>query len=342
MTTAKTKQSAVQPAASEATTLSTRTVEVIAAEIRTIDQQARQAALQGAIQIGLRLTEAKALVGHGEWGDWLKANVNYSQSTANNFMRVATEYEASGQALANLSYTQAVALLAVPAEEREEFVEQNQASEMSSRELQAAIKAKQEAEKALKEKEEQLAAEQLARQEEEGMRSALYAKYEEEQELRKRQEEQIRELEQQSQQAQTSGDDKALKQLKADLRKAEKAASASEKRIADLQAELDQKAQDGQTEAEVKIAAEVERIKAELVEQARKREDEVAKQLADVQEQLRKNNNVAGIKIKMHFEAMLADAQLLLQSLGELENPEQKEAMKARIGQTLDDLRSQF
>ncbi|WP_144251287.1 DUF3102 domain-containing protein, partial [Mycobacterium tuberculosis] len=74
--------------------------------------------------IGGKLIEAKELVTHGEWGTWLQNNVNYSQSTANNFMRVATEYSDS-QVFANLSYSQAVALLAVPSEEREQFVADN-------------------------------------------------------------------------------------------------------------------------------------------------------------------------------------------------------------------------
>lgn len=318
-----------------------RTPEVIAAEIRTIDQQARQAALHGALQIGLRLTEAKALVSHGEWGDWLKSNVNYSQSTANNFMRVASEYEASG-ALANLSYTQAVALLAVPAEEREEFATENNVSEMSSRELQAAIKAKQEAERQLQEKEQQLENEQKARQEEEEMRSALYEQYQAEMELRKAQANKIQELEQQAQQAEVAGDDKAVKQLKAELRKAEKAASTSQQRLNELEANLEAKAQERQVEVEAKAAAELELLKVELVDQAKKREEEVNKQLSDMQEQLRKNNNTAGIRVKVHFEALMATAEHLCQSLREIESEEQKQALKDRISNTLDEIKAQL
>ena len=63
------------------------------------------------------------------------------------------ETGAKSQALGSLSYSQAVALLSVPEDEREQFVEENDASNMSTRELQQAIKerdqAKQEKEEAL-------------------------------------------------------------------------------------------------------------------------------------------------------------------------------------------------
>ncbi|KKX56358.1 DUF3102 domain-containing protein [Brevibacillus borstelensis] len=126
-----------------------RTAQVIAAEIRSIDAQTREIVLRSAIEIGKRLNEAKALVSHGEWGAWLEANVHYSYSTANNFMRIAEEYKDS-QTLGNLSYSQAVALLGVPAEEREQFAAGVGAENLSTRELQQAIKEKKQLEKELK------------------------------------------------------------------------------------------------------------------------------------------------------------------------------------------------
>ncbi|MBY0054114.1 DUF3102 domain-containing protein [Brevibacillus agri] len=127
-----------------------RSAEVIAAEIRSIDTQTREIVLRSAIEIGKRLTEAKALVAHGEWGDWLDANVHYSQSTANNFMRIAEEYGSNFQAIENLSYTKALALLGVPAEEREQFTKEHDVENMSARELQQAVKEKKQLEKELK------------------------------------------------------------------------------------------------------------------------------------------------------------------------------------------------
>ena len=132
-----------------------RTPEIVAAEIRQIADQTRKMVLNSSIEIGKRLCEAKEMVPHGEWGSWLEKEVNFKQSTANNLMRIYTEYgdiqgelwgaSAKSQTFGNLSYSQAVALLAVPAEEREEFVKENHVEDMSTRELQEAIKARDEA-----------------------------------------------------------------------------------------------------------------------------------------------------------------------------------------------------
>lgn len=133
----------------------TRTIQVITTEIRTIYRQAQQIILTYAIEIGRRLVEAKAMLGHGEWGEWLKSEVEFSHSTANNLMRLFEEYgekqigllgaELNSQALGNLTYTKALMLLAVPAGEREGFAEDNNIDELSTRELERLIKERDEA-----------------------------------------------------------------------------------------------------------------------------------------------------------------------------------------------------
>ena len=132
-----------------------REIGVVTAEIRTLTGQAQHMILNYAMEIGRRLVEAKSLLPHGEWGKWLKNEVEFSQSTANNFMKIFSEYsdnqlgfetKSNSQALGNLSYTKALALLAIPAEEREAFAEEVKADEMSSRELAEAIRAREEAE----------------------------------------------------------------------------------------------------------------------------------------------------------------------------------------------------
>jgi chromosome segregation ATPase len=137
-----------------------RSVSLIAAEINSIKEQTRKMVLYNSIEIGRRLVEAKQLLSHGEWGEWLEKSVDYSQRTANNLMRIFDEYgsnqitflsdNAKSQALANLSYTQAIAMLGVPSEERENFIQEHDLDNMSTRELQKAIK---EREQAIKEKE---------------------------------------------------------------------------------------------------------------------------------------------------------------------------------------------
>lgn len=148
-----------------------RTPAVIAGEINYIKRQAQRVLLGASVEIGRRLNEAKALVPHGAWEEWLSENVDYSQSTANNFMRIATEFgdeqidlfsgKSNSETFACLTYSQAVALFALPAEERADFVETHDLSEMSIRELKDALAAE-------KEKNEK-SAETIARMEEEAI-----------------------------------------------------------------------------------------------------------------------------------------------------------------------------
>ncbi|MBQ3603926.1 MAG: DUF3102 domain-containing protein [Clostridia bacterium] len=128
-------------------------IEDITNKIKWKTAQAQRFALEYAIEIGGYLTEAKALLPHGEWGNWLKNKVNYSHSTAINFMKLYEEYgnsqeslfSSNSQAVMNLPYTKALRLLAIPEDEREQFVEENNVEEMSTRELEKAIKERDEA-----------------------------------------------------------------------------------------------------------------------------------------------------------------------------------------------------
>lgn len=130
-----------------------REIEILEKKIIYKTKQAQRMALEYAIEIGGYLTEAKSLVPHGEWGKWLKERVNYSQSTAINFMKAYEEYgnsqeslfSSNSQTLMNLSYTKALRLLAIPEEEREQFVEENNVENLSSRELDRLIKERDEA-----------------------------------------------------------------------------------------------------------------------------------------------------------------------------------------------------
>ncbi|QOS77934.1 DUF3102 domain-containing protein [Paenibacillus sp. JNUCC31] len=336
MTTRKKKEEApttVVPVTE--TSVSNRTVDIIAAEIRSIDQQARQYVLQSAIEIGQRLTEAKELVGHGEWGTWLKEHVNYSQSSANNFMKISVEY-ANSQTLGNLSYSQAVALLSVPTEERESFVEDNNAAEMSARELQAAIKERKEAERLLAEEQERAKVAEAARIEEERQREVLRGEYQKLLEERQKLENELAVAQEEAKKPgkATSTDAKT----KTELRKAEKSLSESQQRVAAMEAEMKAK----EDELNAKVDAAIKEREQELAEQARKREEESAKQVAELQEQLRKNNNTAAIKVKVHFESLLSNFNSLIGSVSELDNEDQKKAISERIAQLCDDMKSKL
>ena len=116
-----------------------RTPELIAVEINAIKRNVRCMMVSSAAEIGKRLMEAKRLVPYGRWGEYL-AGLDYSDRTAQNLMRLAEEYDRAPAGLEEVSYTQAVLLLGVPREQREEFVESHDLDALSTRELQAEIK----------------------------------------------------------------------------------------------------------------------------------------------------------------------------------------------------------
>ncbi|MFL8969340.1 DUF3102 domain-containing protein [Helcococcus kunzii] len=101
-------------------------------------------------EIGKRLEQAKEQVAHGEWGDWLKANLNYSQSTANKLMKVSSELSKS-ELIPNLSFTQALALTSVDEEIREEIIKNEDLENRSVTETKEIIKRYKENNKELEE-----------------------------------------------------------------------------------------------------------------------------------------------------------------------------------------------
>ena len=163
-----------------------RDIQTVTTEIRTLTKAAQRMALEYGVEIGRRLHEAKEMLPHGEWSKWLKTEVEFSQSTANNFMRLFDAYAddqitldgatTKSQALGNLSITKALRLLALPEEEREEFIEAHDVESLSTRELERLLKEKELAEKLAEQAREELrnrnAALESAKQEAEEAKAA--------------------------------------------------------------------------------------------------------------------------------------------------------------------------
>lgn len=143
-----------------------RTPDVIGAEIRGLTQQAKTMTLWFGIEIGRRLTEAKEMLEHGQWLAYLKEQTEFSRSSAGRLMTLYKEYgaaqtslfgaEANYPTLNNLSISNALRLLAVPEDEREEFAAEHDVEHMSARELDELIKQRDEAEKRAAKAEEQV------------------------------------------------------------------------------------------------------------------------------------------------------------------------------------------
>ena len=133
-----------------------RTPDIIGAEIRGLTQQAKTMTLWFGIEIGRRLTEAKEMLEHGQWLAYLKEQTEFSRSSAGRLMTLYKEYgaaqtslfgaESNYPTLNNLSISNALRLLAVPEDEREEFAAEHDVEHMSARELDELIKQRDEAE----------------------------------------------------------------------------------------------------------------------------------------------------------------------------------------------------
>lgn len=126
---------------------SSRSLPVIVAEIKTMETTVYRVTLQGVIRIGECLEEAKQQVGHGGWYDWCKDNLGYTQKQAQRFMQIARTYGDENSPYSNvtnlseLSISKALALLQVPEEQVENFVETHDVDSMKFRELEKEIKA---------------------------------------------------------------------------------------------------------------------------------------------------------------------------------------------------------
>jgi chromosome segregation ATPase len=301
--------------------LMARTPELIAAEINNIKNQTRKMMLYNSIEIGRRLLEAKTLVAHGEWGKWLQESVDYSQRTATNLMRIFEEYgaeqltllgdNAKSQALANLSYTQAISLLGLPEEEREKFIENNDLDSMSTRELQQAIKERDEAlnkmedfkkiandksKEALQLLEEKQKAEAEKRTSEKVLRETQ-ADVKRLQEALKKEREALKA-------AEDAGDNEGAEQLKETLKKTESDLNWASERILDLEKQLKEKP----IEATV---ATIEKVP-----------EEVEKELENLRRKALMGS--AAEKFSIYFDELVKDFQKLLGVLAEIEGADQE------------------
>lgn len=254
-----------------------RTIGMVTQEVNQLTAQAQRLILGHAIEIGRRLTEAKQMLSHGEWGKWLKEEIHYSKSSANNMMRIFDAYgstqmglfgpEANSQTFGDLEYSKALALLSVPAEEREQFAQEVDAEHISVRQLKAAIQerdAAQEqaaeaaaewelAKEALREKEKAI---QLANQRLEASASEADSLRKEIEQLRQRPVEvaveQVDATQEQLRAAEQRGRNAAKKALQEQLNQAQAQADAANQAANQLRATLE-KAQGNQILLEINV-----------------------------------------------------------------------------------------
>ena len=135
-----------------------RDLAMVTSDIQYAQRQGARQLASNLIEIGRLLVEAKTMVESKNWDKYIWDNFGYSTSSADNWMKLYREYGdnqeslfdsfTNSQTFGKLSYTQLLALTALPAEERSEFVENNDVENMSTRQLQQAIRERDEARKA--------------------------------------------------------------------------------------------------------------------------------------------------------------------------------------------------
>lgn len=240
-----------------------RDIGTITTEILRLKQDAGNAILS----IGQRLIEAKAMLPHGEWLPWLTEQVEFSERTARNFMRLAREWT-NRQALADLGAAKALTLLVLPPEERERFMEENHVVDgeeksvidMTSRELEKAVKERDEA---LHAAEAARAAAETADQSRAKMEADMTA---------------LKQLHQAAQAGETQARE-ALAKARAELK-------ALREKPVEVAVEVDQKAlQEARREAETRMQAKVDKA-AEAQKKAEEQRKKAEEELAAVRQQL--------------------------------------------------------
>lgn len=125
----------------------------LAAEINAIKAEVKLTVYLNTCRIGEKLLQAKATVGHGNWGQWLADNVDYSERTAQNIITIYKSFNdkevklfgtvPDPELLAKLNQSQLLALTSIKDEEkRNDFMDEHKKElpDMSKKELADAIK----------------------------------------------------------------------------------------------------------------------------------------------------------------------------------------------------------
>ena len=95
------------------------------------------------LQLGRVLCEAKELVRHGEWAEWVRINAHLPMRTAQQYMQAYTKFGIDPE-ISKLGAGHIIRLLPMSDEEREELLRDNDVESMTDRELKAAIREQRE------------------------------------------------------------------------------------------------------------------------------------------------------------------------------------------------------
>ena len=307
--------------------------EQLASEIKVIEAQTRKMVLMAAVEIGERLTQAKATLPAGCWTNWLKENVDYSERKAQVLMSVYRNYgddsqmklfggTISDEKMDKLGFSQAVALLAIKDDdERAEFINENPVEDMSVSELEQAIKEKNE----LKEAKEKLEAElEKARRD-------------------------VSETESRLAELESSARNDEADNLRTELEKQKEAVRRAKERAINLQDTIMKESRE-----KAELVGKVNELEKELAkEQAKPIEaavvyevpEETKKELAELREELEKAKNRPAasedkVRFVMYFEALNKAFEGMLKVVNDIEDEGKKQQYRDKLLNIVDAMKA--
>lgn len=296
-------------------------IDTLTAEILILKQQTAQ----NIIEIGKRLITVKESLPHGEWGKWLEEKVEFADRTARQFMKVAQEFGDS-EIGKRLPISKVYALLDLPKEEREQFVNSNPIDEMTTRELQQAIKEKQALEKKLKVAEEKIEKNSNKLSKIETEKSKLKEKLKSIEEKNKEElvnkeveienlKTHVSEIKKKLDEAQAAGNDEEVERLHLTLKEKESSLFDANNKIKELEEQLKEKPID---------------VKETIIE---KIPEGVEKELQDLRAKVSQasSSSEPTIKFSIYFQELVKGFKELLGSLSEIEDTETKDKYKKAV-----------
>ncbi len=275
--------------------------------------------IQMAAEAGRCLTVIKERVGHGNWGDWCKRNLQFSERKAQNMMKLSNEMReknsifSNPQTFADIEISKIYELLAAPEEVQKAMIENPESEDMNVREFKDEIRrlkeelAEERAKEKINESEEELAQakekiEELTRQ------LSLHQNEKSEDEWQK-------EI------------DSLKSQIEKETKKAEKAAE----KLKAAKAEAEKKAEAAAEEAAEKAKKEAaEKFKEEnkfLIDSNRQAAEEIDR----LQKRIENNTQpeIAGFKI--HADQLQQSFNACVEAAAHIETTDAEQAQKMRV-----------
>ena len=315
---------------------------IIAAEIRSL----KVSMCMQVIEIGRRLEEAKALCPRGKWGEWVKDMTGYSQSMAENYIKAFNEYGGgqinlggdfvNSQSFANLGVTKLLALTAIPPEEREEFVKENDVENKSVSELKELLEIeKKKSEDVIKKRLEAEDRVNKLQLETNGLRSTMemyqaqIAQLEEQMKntFSEVSESELDEFRKEAEAAVREETEKSIKALR-------EAAAKNEEKIRKLEDEKKKLGEKLKNEGDKVRAEEASKLKA-AQDKANKASEAAEAALNEV-ERLKKELNMSDsviVEFKTLFENAQDTLDKLMRALGRIENKETADKLSRAVGE---------